>query len=57
MTGDLIAYRPKKKNKWLLAELLKLAEKDNRSLNNYIEMIFLDWVQKNKIKAKIENEE
>jgi len=41
MANETVTFRPSKKNKNLLSDLNKLAEKENRTLNNYIETILL----------------
>ena len=47
MAHETLTFRPSKKNENILAELAKLAEQDNRSLNNYIENIFVIWAKNN----------
>lgn len=49
MAYETITFRPSKKNKTLLADIAKLAEQDNRKLNNYIETILLIWLKANPI--------
>jgi len=46
---DTITFRPSKKNNTLITELKKLAEIDNRTFNNYIETILLNWIKNNPI--------
>lgn len=36
-----LTFRPSKKNETVLAQLAELAEQENRSLNNYIETLFI----------------
>lgn len=47
MAYETLTFRPSKKNKTLLADIAKLAEQDNRTLNNYIETILLIWRKDN----------
>lgn len=51
-TNKTLTFRPSKKNETLLAQLSELADKENRSLNNYIETLFITHLkergQKNK---------
>jgi len=49
MRHETLTFRPSKKNETILAQLSELAEKDNRSLNNYIETIFVIWMENNPI--------
>ena len=44
MAYETLTFRPSKKNKTLLADIAKLAEQDNRNLNNYIETILRNHV-------------
>lgn len=44
MAYETLTFRPSKKNKTLLADIAKLAEKDNRKLNNYIETVLMNHV-------------
>ena len=52
MANETLTFRPSKNNETILAQLSVLAEKENRSLNNYIETLFLNHLkergQKNK---------
>lgn len=41
MANETVTFRPSKDNKNLLSQLAKLAQQDNRTLNNYIETILL----------------
>lgn len=41
MANETLTFRPSKKNETILAQLSELAEKENRSLNNYIETLFI----------------
>ena len=44
MAYETLTFRPSKKNKTLLTDIAKLAERDNRTLNNYIETILRNHV-------------
>jgi hypothetical protein len=46
---ETLTFRPSKKNKNLLSDLNKLAEQDNRTLNNYIENVLAIWLENNPI--------
>ena len=52
MANETLTFRPSKKNEPILAQLAELAEQENRSLNNYIETLFINHLkergQKNK---------
>ena len=52
MANETLTFRPSKKNETILSELAELAEHENRSLNNYIETLFINHLkergQKNK---------
>lgn len=52
MANETLTFRPSKKNETILSQLAELAEKENRSLNNYIETLFITHLkergQKNK---------
>ena len=48
MANKTVTFRPSKKNKNLISDLNKLAEKENRTLNNYIETILLLHTQERK---------
>ncbi len=52
MANETLTFRPSKKNENILAQLAELAEQENRSLNNYIETLFITHLkergQKNK---------
>ena len=52
MAYETLTFRPSKKNETILAQLSELAEQENRSLNNYIETLFINHLkergQKNK---------
>lgn len=52
MANETLTFRPSKKNETILAQLAELAEQENRSLNNYIETLFISHLkergQKNK---------
>jgi hypothetical protein len=52
MANETLTFRPSKKNETILAQLSELADKENRSLNNYIETLFITHLkergQKNK---------
>ena len=52
MANETLTFRPSKKNKNLLSDLNKLAEKENRTLNNYIETILLNHIQAGGKKSK-----
>lgn len=39
-----ITFRPSKKNSTLIAQLIELANKQNRNLNNYIETVLIQHV-------------
>jgi hypothetical protein len=52
MANETVTFRPSKKNKNLLSDLNKLAEKENRTLNNYIETILLLHTQERGQKSK-----
>ncbi len=41
MAHETLTFRPSKKNEAILVQLAELAEKENRSLNNYIETLFI----------------
>jgi hypothetical protein len=49
MEKETLTFRPSKKNKNLLSDLNKLAEQDNRTLNNYIENVLAIWLENNPI--------
>ena len=49
MANETLTFRPSKKNKNLLSDLNKLAEQDNRTLNNYIENVLAIWLENNPI--------
>jgi hypothetical protein len=49
MANETLTFRPSKKNKDLLSNLNKLAEQDNRTLNNYIENVLAIWLENNPI--------
>ena len=49
MANETLTFRPSKKNKNLLSDLNKLAEQDNRTLNNYIENVLAIWLESNPI--------
>ena len=42
MAYETLTFRPSKENSELLAQLSELATAENRSLNNYIETLFLN---------------
>lgn len=44
---NTITFRPSKRNSEMLETLQALAKQDNRKLNNYIEIIFLNWIKDN----------
>lgn len=52
MANETLTFRPSKKNETILSQLAELAEQENRSLNNYIETLFISHLkergQKNK---------
>ena len=52
MANETLTFRSSKKNETILAQLSELADKENRSLNNYIETLFITHLkergQKNK---------
>jgi len=56
MANETLTFRPSRENSNLLAELSELAKQDNRSLNNYIETLFITHLkergQKNNKTAK-----
>lgn len=52
MANETLTFRPSKNNKTLLSNLNKLAEKENRTLNNYIETILLNHIQAGGKKSK-----
>ena len=41
MANETLTFRPSKNNETILAGLAKLAKQENRSLNNYIETLFI----------------
>ncbi len=41
MANETLTFRPSKKNETMLAQLAELAKQENRSLNNYIETLFI----------------
>lgn len=45
MTSETTSFRPSKRNKRLIEDLEKLAIKENRMLNNYIETVLLAHVK------------
>jgi hypothetical protein len=47
MRDQVITFRASKKNPELVRQLQDLAEKNNRRLNNYIELVLLDHVKNN----------
>jgi hypothetical protein len=49
MATETITFRPSKENSEMLNQLSELAKQDNRSLNNYIETILLNWLKNNPI--------
>lgn len=49
MAKETLTFRPSNKNKNLLSDLNKLAEQDNRTLNNYIENVLAIWLENNPI--------
>ena len=51
MANETLTFRPSKKNKNLLSDLNKLAEQDNRTLNNYIENVLAIWLENNPNKS------
>jgi hypothetical protein len=52
MANETLTFRPSKNNETILAQLAELAKQENRSLNNYIETLFITHLkasgQKNK---------
>jgi hypothetical protein len=48
MPKETLTFRPSKKNADVLKKLAKLAAKENRSLNNYIENLFVNHIDKTK---------
>jgi hypothetical protein len=56
MANETLTFRPSKNNETILAQLSELAEQENRSLNNYIETLFITHLkergQKNNKTAK-----
>lgn len=52
MAYETLTFRPSKPNKNMLAELAKLAEQDNRNLNNYIETVLLSHLKERGAKIK-----
>ena len=44
-THKTLTFRPSKKNETILAQLAELAEQENRSLNNYIETLFINHLK------------
>ena len=56
MAHKTLTFRPSKKNGTVLTQLSELAEQENRSLNNYIETLFVTHLkergQKNNKTAK-----
>ena len=52
MPKETLTFRPSKENDNILARLSELAKEENRSLNNYIETLFINHLkergQKNK---------
>lgn len=49
---ETITFRPSKANKDLLEKLSKLAKKENRNLNNFIETILLNYISIKENKSK-----
>ena len=45
MANETLTFRPSKKNETILAQLAELAEQENRSLNNYIETLFINHLK------------
>lgn len=41
MANETLTFRPSKENSNILVQLAELAKQDNRSLNNYIETLFI----------------
>lgn len=52
MAHETLTFRPSKPNKNMLVELNKLAEQDNRNLNNYIENVLLNHLKVRGAKIK-----
>ena len=48
MGDEIISFRPSARQADLIKELKKLADKDKRSLNNYIEMVLANHVEQAK---------
>lgn len=57
MANETLTFRPSKKNETILAQLAQLAEQENRSLNNYIETLFITHLKERgqKIKTATDN--
>ena len=45
MANETLTFRPSKKNETILSQLAELAEQENRSLNNYIETLFINHLK------------
>lgn len=45
MANETLTFRPSKKNETILAQLSELADQENRSLNNYIETLFINHLK------------
>jgi hypothetical protein len=48
MKHSTLTFRPRKANKMLLLKIAEMAKEDNRTLNNFIEKILLDYIKANK---------
>lgn len=51
-TKDTMTIRPDKPNKGVIEKMEKLAALDNRSLNNYVILLFNSHIEENKDKLK-----
>jgi hypothetical protein len=45
MANETLTFRPSKGNKKIIADLKKLANQDNRNLNNYVETVFINHIK------------
>lgn len=45
MAKQTLTFRPSNNNQNLLSDLKKLAEKENRTLNNYIQLILINHLK------------
>lgn len=52
MAHETLTFRPSRENNNLLVKLAELAKQDNRSLNNYIETLFITHLKERGKKKK-----